>query len=114
MWATVLSSQASQHGGSLQAAGLGMVSEDPGCMTVSGGKLACGQWTKHEGSLNCYDGNGAPGAAGDSNFTAIPLDDCKRACFWVPQGAKYPPGERMKCLSLAVGAKTCRTRAARC
>jgi len=34
---------ASQHGGSLQAAGLGMVSEDPGCMTVSGGKLACGQ-----------------------------------------------------------------------
>ena len=35
-------------------------------MTVSGGKLACGQWTKHEGSLNCYDGKGAPGAAGDS------------------------------------------------
>jgi hypothetical protein len=72
---------ASQHGGSLQAAGLGMVSEDPGCMTVSGGKLACGQWTKHEGSLNCYDGKGAPGAAGDSDFTAIPLDDCKRACL---------------------------------
>jgi len=71
---------ASQPGGSLQAAGL--VSEDPaGCMTVSGGKLACGQWTKHEGNLNCYDGKGAPGASGDSDFTAISLEDCKRACL---------------------------------
>ena len=75
-----LSRLASQPGGSLQAAGL--VSEDPaGCMTVSGGKLACGQWTKHEGNLNCYDGKGAPGASGDSDFTAISLEDCKRACL---------------------------------
>ena len=71
---------ASQPGGSLQAAGL--VSEDPaGCMAVSGGKMACGQWTKHEGNLNCYDGKGAPGASGDSDFTAISLEDCKRACL---------------------------------
>ena len=70
---------ASQHGGSLQAAGLGMVSEDPGCMTVSGGKLACGQWTKHEGSLNCYDGKGAPGAAGDSEFAGYFYDSVAEA-----------------------------------
>lgn len=86
-WLVVASSRPAQIepinvvGGSLQATGLEMVSDDPGCMTISGAKLTCGQWTMHEGGLNCYDGHGAPGAADDAQFAAIPLEDCKRACL---------------------------------
>lgn len=58
-----------------------VVSDDPGCMMVSSDKLACGQWTSYEGSLNCFDGHGAPGASDEAQFTAIPLEDCKRACL---------------------------------
>ena len=40
-----------------------------------------GQWTLHPGSLNCYDGHGAPGASGSPHAASITVDECKRACL---------------------------------
>ena len=41
-------------------------------------------WKQHDGSLNCFDGKGAPGASGDASCTEVSLDLCQRACVRTP------------------------------
>ena len=41
-------------------------------------------WKQHDGSLNCFDGKGAPGASGNASCTEVSLDACQRACVRTP------------------------------